>query len=77
MTRQLFLAITLIGTAMLLNSTAEAVTAPQCENRAANCMADAPTERGGRRLGGPSEQMFTRLRPAADQMYYSHAMTRR
>jgi hypothetical protein len=38
MTRQLFFAITLIGTAVLLNSAAEAATALQCEDKAANCL---------------------------------------
>ena len=47
MTRRLFLAITLIGTAMLFNSTAEAVTGPQCENRAANCIGRCADRTGG------------------------------
>jgi hypothetical protein len=38
MTRQLFFAITLIGTGVLLNSPAEAVTAARCEDQAANCV---------------------------------------
>jgi hypothetical protein len=38
MARQLFFAITLIGTAVLLNSPAEAVTAARCEDQAANCV---------------------------------------
>ncbi len=39
MARHLFFAITIIGTGVLLNSPAEAVTdAARCENQAANCM---------------------------------------
>ena len=38
MTRQLFFAITLIGTAVLFNLAAEAATAVQCEDKAANCL---------------------------------------
>ena len=47
MTRRLFFAITLIGTAVLLNSAAEAVTGPQCENRAANCIGRCADRTGG------------------------------
>jgi hypothetical protein len=47
MTRQLFLAITVIGTAVLLNSAAEAVTAQQCEDRAANCLGRCADRTGG------------------------------
>jgi hypothetical protein len=37
MARHLFFAIALIGTGVLLNSAAEAVTAARCEDHAANC----------------------------------------
>jgi hypothetical protein len=47
MTRQLFLAITLIGTAVLLNSAAEAVSAAQCEDRTANCLGRCADRTGG------------------------------
>ena len=48
MTRHLFFAITLIGTGVLLNSTAEAVTdAPRCENQAANCVGTCANPGGG------------------------------
>ena len=47
MTRQLFFAITLIGTAVLLNSAAEAVTAVQCEDKAANCLGRCADRTGG------------------------------
>ena len=38
MARHLFLAITLIGTGVLLNSPAEAVTAARCQDQSANCI---------------------------------------
>jgi hypothetical protein len=47
MTRQLFFAITLIGTAVLLNSAAEAATALQCEDKAANCLGRCADRTGG------------------------------
>jgi len=47
MTRQLFFAITLIGTAMLLNSGAEAATALQCEDKTANCLGRCPDRTAG------------------------------
>jgi hypothetical protein len=47
MTRQLFFATTLIGTAVLLNSAAEAATAVQCEDKAANCLGRCADRTGG------------------------------
>jgi hypothetical protein len=47
MTRHLFLAITLIGAGVLLNSPAEAVTASRCEDRAANCVGGCPNRNAG------------------------------
>ena len=47
MTRQLFFAITLIGTAVLLNSAAEAATAVQCEDRTTNCLGRCSDRTGG------------------------------
>ena len=47
MTRQLFFATTLIGTAVLLNSAAEAATAAQCEDKAANCLGRCADRTGG------------------------------
>lgn len=47
MTRHLFFAITLIGTGMLLNAQAEAVTASRCEDRAANCVGRCANPTGG------------------------------
>ena len=38
MARHLFFAITLIGTRVLLNSPAEAVTAARCQDQSANCI---------------------------------------
>ena len=38
MTRHLFLAIALAGTAVLLNASAEATSQLRCEDRAANCV---------------------------------------
>jgi hypothetical protein len=53
MTGQLFFAITLIGTAVLLNSAAEAATGLQCEDRAANCLGTcADRTAGAGDLGG-------------------------
>jgi len=47
MTRQLFFAITLIGSAVLLNSAAEAATALQCEDKASNCLGRCADKTGG------------------------------
>ena len=48
MSRQFFFAITLIGTGVLLpNSAATAVTALQCEDRAANCIGRCSDRTGG------------------------------
>jgi hypothetical protein len=47
MVRHLFFAITLIGTGVLLNSPAEAVTAARCEDQAANCMGRCANPTGG------------------------------
>ena len=47
MARQLFLAITLIGTGVLLNSPAEAVTAAWCQNQSANCIGTCANPFGG------------------------------
>jgi hypothetical protein len=47
MTRQLFFAITLIGTGVLFNPKAEATTAFECEDRAANCMGRCADFTGG------------------------------
>jgi hypothetical protein len=48
MTRQLFFAITLIGTGvLLLNSAANAATAMQCEDRAASCIGRCADRTGG------------------------------
>jgi hypothetical protein len=47
MARHLFFAITLIGTGVLLNSPAEAVTAARCEDQAANCRGRCANPTGG------------------------------
>jgi len=47
MTRHLFFAIALIGTAVLLNSSAEATSALRCEDRAANCVGRCTNYTGG------------------------------
>jgi hypothetical protein len=47
MTRHLFFAITLIGTGMLLNAQAAAVTLARCEDRAANCVGRCADYTGG------------------------------
>ena len=47
MTRQLFFAITLIGTGVLFDQKAEATTAFQCEDRAANCTGRCADFAGG------------------------------
>jgi hypothetical protein len=47
MARHLFFAITLIGTGVLLNSAAEAVTAARCEDQAANCVGTCANPAGG------------------------------
>ena len=47
MTRQLFFAITLIGTGVLLNLPAEAVTAARCEDQTANCVGRCANPSGG------------------------------
>jgi hypothetical protein len=46
MTRQLFLAIALIGTGVFLNPSAEATTL-RCEDRAANCVGRCANYTGG------------------------------
>jgi hypothetical protein len=46
MTRQLFFAITLIGTGVLLNSPGEAQVW-QCEDKAANCLGRCTDKAGG------------------------------
>ncbi|MEA2919220.1 MAG: hypothetical protein QOJ15_11301 [Bradyrhizobium sp.] len=47
MARHLFFAITLIGTGVLLNSPAEAVTAVRCEDQASNCVGRCANPNGG------------------------------
>jgi hypothetical protein len=47
MARHLFFAITLIGTGVLLNSQAEAVTAARCEDQNANCIGRCANPTGG------------------------------
>jgi hypothetical protein len=47
MTRQLFFAITLIGTGIFLNAQAKAVTDSRCEDRAANCVGRCADFTGG------------------------------
>jgi hypothetical protein len=47
MARHLFFAITLIGTGVLLNSAAEAVTAFRCEDQASNCVGRCANPAGG------------------------------
>jgi hypothetical protein len=47
MARHLFFAITLIGTGVLLNSLAEAVTAVRCEDQASNCVGRCANPTGG------------------------------
>ena len=47
MTRQLIFAITLISTAVLLNSAAQAATAMQCEDKASNCLGRCTDRTGG------------------------------
>ena len=47
MARHLFFAITLIGTGVLLNSPAEAVTASRCEDQAAQCVGRCANPGGG------------------------------
>jgi hypothetical protein len=47
MTRHLFFAITVIGAGVLLNSPAQAATALQCEERAANCLGGCRDMDGG------------------------------
>jgi hypothetical protein len=47
MTRHLLFAITLIGTGVLLSSAAKAVTAMECEERAANCIGRCADRTGG------------------------------
>ena len=47
MTRRILFAITLIGTGVLLNSAAKAVTAMQCEDRTANCIGRCADRTGG------------------------------
>ncbi len=43
----LFFAMTLIGTGVLLNSRAEAVTAARCQDQAANCIGRCANRSGG------------------------------
>jgi hypothetical protein len=47
MARHLFFAITLIGTGVLLNTPAEAVTAAQCQDQTANCIGRCANPSGG------------------------------
>jgi hypothetical protein len=47
MTRHIFFAITLIGTGLLLNAQAQAVTPLRCEDRAANCVGSCADVTGG------------------------------
>lgn len=47
MARHLFFAITLIGSGVLFNSPAEAVTAARCEDQAANCVGRCVNPGGG------------------------------
>jgi hypothetical protein len=47
MARHLFFAITLIGTGVLLNSPAAAVSAARCEDQAANCRGGCANPGGG------------------------------
>jgi hypothetical protein len=47
MARHLFFAITLVGTGVLLNSPAEAVTAARCGDQAANCVGRCANPSGG------------------------------
>jgi hypothetical protein len=47
MIRHLFFAITFIGTGMLLNARAEAVSPLRCEDRAANCVGRCANPTGG------------------------------
>jgi hypothetical protein len=47
MARHLFFAIALIGTGVLLNSSAEAVSAARCEDQAANCVGRCANPGGG------------------------------
>jgi hypothetical protein len=47
MARHLFFAITLIGTGMLFIPPAEAVTAPRCQDQAANCVGGCADFTGG------------------------------
>jgi hypothetical protein len=64
MTRQLFFAIALIGIAALLNSAAEAATALQCEDKAANCVGRCADKTGG---AGDRWGHQTRCLPACDR----------
>lgn len=47
MTRHFFFAIALVGTAVLLNSSAEAIDPLRCEDRAANCVGRCFNYTGG------------------------------
>ena len=47
MTRQLFLAIALAGSAMLFNAPAQATASFRCEDRAANCIGRCAAYTGG------------------------------
>jgi len=52
MARQLFLAIALVGTGVLLNTSAGATIAYRCEDRAANCVGRCANFTGGAGDGG-------------------------
>jgi hypothetical protein len=61
MTRPLFFATILIGTAMLLSSAAGATTAARCEDRAANCVGGCKSFTGGAGdLGGQQNKCMLR-----------------
>lgn len=47
MTRQLFFAITLIGTGVILNAPAQAVSPLRCEDQASNCVGRCANYTGG------------------------------
>ena len=47
MARHLFFAITLIGTGVLLNAPAEAVTYARCQDQIANCIGRCANPSGG------------------------------
>ena len=77
MTRQLFFAISLIGTAALLNCAAEAATGLQCEDRAANCLGTcADRTAGAGDLGGHQSKCLLTCDRQVTRCY-SRAMPRR